>query len=392
MSEKPQRVLFVATVVKKHIMVFHLPCLKMFQQMGYETVVAARNDYDNPQDCQIPYCDQYFDIPFERAPFRYENVQCYKQLKALIDEGDFSIIHCHTPVGGVLARLAARSARKKGTRVFYTAHGFHFYRGAPLLNWLLFFPIEKFCARFADAVLTINAEDWRFAKKHFRNTQVHHLPGIGIHVDAYAQAQSCEAELRESLGIDESQKLILSVGELNDNKNQRTVIQALTLPQLENVHYLIVGEGSGRAQLAEYAASLNVGDRVHLLGFRRDVAALLHASDVFVFPSYREGLPVAVMEAMAAGVPVVASRIRGNVDLIEDGHNGFLCEPEDAAGFAESIRKLLHDPALAEQFRRNSLEKIRRYDTRIVMDRLRSIYHGAGAAVELPTENRSSIT
>ena len=162
MSKGSKRVLIIATVVKTHIMQFHIPTLKLFKEMGWETAVAARNDYQNPEDCQIPYCDQFYDIPFERIPFKPKNIECYKRLKDIIDQGDFQIIHCHTPVGGALGRLAAQKAREEGTRVLYTAHGFHFYRGAPLLNWLLYYPVEKYCSRLTDAILTINQEDFAF--------------------------------------------------------------------------------------------------------------------------------------------------------------------------------------------------------------------------------------
>ena len=165
MHVKSKRVLFVATVVKKHIMQFHIPYLKMFQEMGYETAVAAKNDYENPEDCHIPYCDRFFDLPFQRSPFHPDNVQCYKKLKAIIDAGDFSIVHCHTPVGGVLGRIAARNARKNGARVLYTAHGFHFYKGGPVKNRLLFYPIEKLCAHLTDVLITMNQEDYALARK-----------------------------------------------------------------------------------------------------------------------------------------------------------------------------------------------------------------------------------
>ena len=159
MSKESKRVLIIATVVKTHIMQFHIPTLKLFKDMGWETAVAARNDYENPEDCQIPYCDRFYDIPFERSPFMPQNVECYKKLKDVIDQGDYQIIHCHTPVGGVLGRLAARKARKKGTRVLYTAHGFHFYQGAPLKNWLMYYPVEKLCSFFADDIITVSPKN-----------------------------------------------------------------------------------------------------------------------------------------------------------------------------------------------------------------------------------------
>lgn len=376
MYVKPKRVLFVATVVKTHIMTFHIPYLKMFKEMGYETAVAARNDYENPDDCHIPYCDYFFDIPFQREPFHYDNIQCYKKLKVIIDEGDFSIVHCHTPVGGVIGRLAARKARKDGARIIYTAHGFHFYRGAPLKNWILFYPIEKICSYFTDAIITINKEDFYLAKRNFKNTSVFNLPGVGVNVERYSQGfrRDRDPVSWNLFSIREDEKWILSVGELNDNKNQKTIIRALALPSLKKVHYLIIGEGIRRTQLEAYAATLKVNDRVHFLGYRNDVADLLHASDVFVFPSYREGLPVALMEAMSAGVPAVASRIRGNVDLIENGINGFLCDPSDEKSFADHISMLLSNDVLANSFSERSKEKIKKYDTENVLRAAQEIY------------------
>ena len=374
MNNERKRVLIIATVVKTHIMQFHIPTLKLFKDMGWETAVAARNDYSNPQDCQIPYCDQFYDIPFERIPFMPKNVECYKRLKDIMDHGNYQIIHCHTPVGGVLGRLAARKTRKEGTRVLYTAHGFHFYRGAPLKNWLMYYPIEKLCSYFADDIITINQEDYRFAKKHFQHQRIFYLPGIGIDVDRFSKAPDCAIDFHNLFHLRKDEKVMISVGEMTVNKNHRTIIKALTLSQLGNVHYMIVGSGVCRTRLEEYAARLNVSDRVHFLGYRNDIASLLHASDVFVFPSYREGLPVALMEAMAAGVPIVASRIRGNVDLVEDGVNGFLCDPEDAADFADKIQTLLKEPELAQKFRTHSLEKIKDYDQSIVAQQLRKIY------------------
>ena len=374
MSTGSKRVLIIATVVKTHIMQFHIPTLKLFKDMGWETAVAARNDYSNPEDCQIPYCDQFYDIPFERNPFMPKNVGCYKRLKDIIDQGNYQIIHCHTPVGGVLGRLAARKTRKEGTRVLYTAHGFHFYRGAPLKNWLMYYPIEKICSYFADDIITINQEDYHFAKKHFLHPRIFYLPGIGVDMDRFSEVPDRAVDFRSIFHLHKDEKIVISVGEMTANKNHRTIIKALTLSQLENVHYMIVGSGVCRPRLERYAARLNISDRVHFLGYRSDIASLLHASDVFAFPSYREGLPVALMEAMAAGVPVVASRIRGNVDLIEDGVNGFLCAPQDAEDFAAKIRKIWDEPDLAVKFRRNGLEKIKCYDKHIVAQQLRKIY------------------
>ena len=381
MSQGSKRVLIIATVVKTHIMQFHIPTLKLFKDMGWETAVAARNDYQNPEDCQIPYCDQFYDIPFERIPFMPKNGECYKRLKDIIDRGNYQIIHCHTPVGGVLGRLAARKTRKAGTRVLYTAHGFHFYRGAPLKNWLMYYPVEKLCAYLADDIITINQEDYRFARSHFASAKIHYLPGVGIDTMAFspcALSKEGRNAMQAELGVQPGQRMILSVGELIPRKNYKTAIDMMAKLHSEQLRYYICGQGVLRGELEEYAKSQGVSEHVVFLGYRRDIPQLCACADVFLHTSHQEGLPVAVMEAMACGTPVVASRIRGNVDLIEDGVNGFLCDPKDVTGFTEKIQKILDDPSLAEKFWANSLEKIQQYNVNRVAVQLQHIYSEEG--------------
>lgn len=377
MSKGSKRVLIIATVVKTHIMQFHVPMLKLFKDMGWETAVAARNDYNNPEDCQIPYCDHFYDIPFERIPFRSKNIGCYQTLKDIIDKGDFEIIHCHTPVGGVLGRLAARNARKEGTRVIYTAHGFHFYRGAPLKNWLLYYPVEKLCSFFMDDLITINQEDHSLAKKKFAAANVHYLPGVGIDTSVFspcALSQEDRSAMRAELGIQPEERMILSVGELTIGKNYKTAIDSIAKLNDPQIRYYICGQGGLRSEIEEYAKAQGVSDYVAFLGYRRDIPKICSCADVFLHTSRREGLPVAVMEAMACGTPVVASCIRGNTDLIEDGVNGFLCDSFDVDGFADKIQRILSDSDLSKVFQENSFGKIKKYDIKIITEKMRHIY------------------
>lgn len=390
MSQGSKRVLIIATVVKTHIMQFHIPTLKLFKDMGWETAVAARNDYQNPEDCQIPYCDQFYDIPFERIPFTPKNGECYKRLKDIIDRGNYQVIHCHTPVGGVLGRLAARKTRKAGTRVLYTAHGFHFYRGAPLKNWLMYYPVEKFCAYYVDDIITINQEDYRFARSHFAPAKIHYLPGVGIDTMAFspcALSKENRNAMRAKFGVQPGQRMILSVGELITRKNYKTAIDVMVKLKAEQICYCICGQGVLRSEIENYVKEQGVTDSVVFLGYRRDIAEICSCADVFLHTSYQEGLPVAVMEAMAAGLPVVASWIRGNVDLIENGGNGFLCDPNDAEDFANKIRILLDNPDLAKEFSDKSKEKIKEYDESMVLGRLREIYCDVGAHMDVAQEN-----
>ena len=254
---KKKKVLFVATVVKTHMMQFHIPYLKMFQEMGWETAVASRNDYENPEDCKIPYCDTYYDIPFERTPWKPQNYRSYRMLKKIIDEGEFDIIHCHTPVGAMIARLAAAGARRKGTKVIYTAHGFHFFTGAPMLNWLLFYPAEKILAPLTDVLITINKEDYDRAQKKMRCKRIEYVPGVGIDTKKFRCAPVDLQEKRKELGFGEQDFLILTVAEMTPNKNHITVLNAMAKlkdkEEFSNIHYLIVGRGVMKESLQDSA-------------------------------------------------------------------------------------------------------------------------------------------
>ena len=327
------KVLYVATVVKTHIMEFHIPYLKMLKKMGWETAVAARNDYDDPADCVIPYCDTYYNIPFERNPFKPGNIKAYRQLKKVIDEGNYDIIHCHTPVGAMLTRLAAGDARKKGSKVFYTAHGFHFYKGASLINWLLFYPGERILARKTDVLITITHEDYKRAQS-FKAGAVKYIPGIGVDLDRFKKGSPEKAAaLRAELGIPQEAVVFLSVGEVNANKNHKVVIQAL--PSFPDAWYVLCGRGPLIDEHRKLAEDLGVSDRVIMPGYRTDVVDFYSMADIFVFPSFREGLPVALMEAMAIGLVCVASRNRGTDDLLDGSRYLF-----DAGNPTELVEKL----------------------------------------------------
>lgn len=318
------RVLFVATVVKTHIMQFHLPVMKMLKEEGWEVDVAAKNDYENPADCRIPHCDQYYDIAFARSPFSPQNVQAYRRLKQLLETEHYDVVSCHTPVGGVLGRMACRKLRKSGTRVLYTAHGFHFFKGAPLKNWLLYYPVEWLCAHWTDTLITINQEDYELAQKHMHAKQVVYVPGVGVDVDFFANTRIDRNQKRDEIGVPRGCYLLLSVGELNANKNHQAVIKKMgelkQTGELEakNVHYAIAGQGELKEQLLRLTETLGVSDRVHLLGYRKDCNELYKAADLYVHPSLREGLPVALMEAKAAGCKLWASDVRGNRDVTDD--------------------------------------------------------------------------
>ena len=365
-----KKVLFVASV-SGHIRAFHLPYLEWFRKEGYQVDVAARLTAELPPEYN------FHNISFERSPFKKSNISVYKQLKKLIDENEYDIIHCHTPVAAILTRLAARKARKHGTKVIYTAHGFHFYKGAPLLNWLIYYLIEKLCSKWTDVLITINKEDYEFAKKKMKAKWIKYVPGVGFDYDKFSNFTVTEEKknkFREDLGIGGNDVMLVSVGELNDNKNHSVIIKALSQISHQNVHYCIAGKGPLENSLKQLSASLGLGDRVHILGFRTDVQFLLNCADIFCFPSKREGLGIAAIEAMACGLPIVTSNIHGINDYSEDGITGFKCSPNDVVGFVRIINKLFLSPELRDQICENNREIAKSYNIDTIMNKVRKIY------------------
>lgn len=371
------KVLFVATVVKTHIMQFHVPYLKMFKEMGWDTAVAARNDYEDKDICNIPWCDFFYDIPFGRNPLNLNNLRAYKQLKKVIDDGKYDIIHCHTPVGAALTRLAARTARDKGSKVIYTAHGFHFYEKAPIKNWLVYYPIERILSKYTDVLITINKEDYERAKTKFKAVKTEYVPGVGIDTTLFNNNCSDILEKRLELGVPSNAFVILSVGELIKRKNHVVVLRALAELKKkrvsDNIFYLVCGSGVLSNELQSLARKLQVEDHVLFLGYRKDIAEICNASNIFAFMSYQEGLPVAMMEAMACGLPVICSNIRGNVDLVKNGSSGLIVENSSKA-IADAIIKLHDSEELCSYISENALYAIKKFDIKNVQKKMKDIY------------------
>ena len=338
------KVLMVATV-DFHLKAVHLPYIDKLVEMGHTVDAACRTTGYVPP---LPGVTKQWDIRFEREPLRPDNLVAYRQLKRIIDSEHYDLLHCHTPMGGVLSRLAARSARKRGMKVMYTAHGFHFYKGAPLLNWLMYYPAERLLASQTDALVTINQEDYQRAKR-FKAGRVYHVDGMGVDVQKFAAHQGNREDTRQNMGVPLDACLLLSVGELNRNKNHQIIIRALAQLKDPSVHFAIAGRGPLLDEYVRLADGLGVGKNVHFLGYRDDTAELYKAADIFCFPSQREGLPLSVIEAAASGLPVVASAIRGNRDIVSDGVSGLLVNQNDLTDVTRGLGTVIRDQALREQ-------------------------------------------
>ena len=369
------KVLLVATV-QSHICQFHRPLVAMLHEHGCEVHVAARNNLAEKNGLKLDFVEQVFDVPFQRSPFSPKNLGAYKQLKKIIDEGSYDVIHCNTPVGGVLGRLAARKARKHGTKVFYTAHGFHFYKGAPKKNWLIWYPIEKFMCRYTGKLITITREDYDLASAKFP-TQVERIHGVGANTAKYHKLSEAECmELRHELGYADDDKLLLCTGELLPNKNQITAIRTMKIltEKQSNIKLLLAGNGPTLPELQAEVAALGLQEHVEFLGYRTDLERYANIADVIVSCSYREGLPMNIVEGMLLSKPVVASYNRGHRELIAPDVTGYMVPPADANAFAEKILMLLNDFALADRMGHAGYEKAQLYADTNVRQELGNIY------------------
>lgn len=335
-----RKVLFVATVTG-HITGFHTPYLKWFKEQGYEVHVAS-NGEDN-----IEYCDKHYNFPFARSPFNVKNIKAYKNLKKTINENNYDMVHCHTPVGGVLTRLASIKARKNETKVIYTAHGFHFFKGAPKLNWLIFYPIEKFLSKYTDCLITINEEDYKIAKEKFKAKKTELVHGVGVDAEKFSNKISKEEKekIRKDLELKEDDFVLIQVGELNKNKNQIMSINAMTeiAKKYPKIHLLIVGKGSLDETYEKIIKENNLEKNVHMLGYREDVSDLMKISNLLLSLSYREGLPVNVIEGIMSGLPIIVTNCRGNRDLVSDKKNGYIVNINDIENLKEKILKIYNN-------------------------------------------------
>ncbi len=364
------KILFVATV-DTHIKSFHIPYIKMFKDMGNQVDVAS---YGNEN---IPFIDNKWNICFKRNPFQYENLKAYRDLIKTIEQNEYDVIHCHTPVGGVLTRLAVRKTRNDDVRIIYTAHGFHFYKGAPLKNWILYYPVEKWLSKYTDCLITINEEDYNIAKNKFKSREVRLVNGVGIDLNKFTpQTVENKIRLRKEYGYSEDDFILFYAGELNANKHQDFLIDTVNSlkDKIPNIKLLLAGRGEKLDDYEKKVNAMNLRNHILFLGYRKDIDKLLQLSDVAVSSSKREGLPVNVMEAMATGLPLVVSNCRGNRDLVKNEVNGYVVDIDDIEKFADSIYKIYSDNTLYRKFSEASLNLIKKYSLENVSKDMEDIY------------------
>ncbi len=371
------KVLFVATV-RSHIGQFHMPFIRELKSRGVEVHAAYKDNSADKPGLDLSAIDRVFEVPFERQPLRLENIKAYFVLKKIINENNYDAIHCHTPMGAVIARLAARKARKKGTKVIYTAHGFHFFAGASCKNWLLFYPVEKYLSKFTDCLITINQEDYDLAtSKQFRAKKICKVHGVGVELDRFHYTDEDEkSKLREEYGYSPDDFIMIYPANLVHEKNHSMLFDSLQIivRETNDVKLILPGQPICVDEYKKVLLDMGLIDYVDFLGYRRDIEKLVGLSDISVSPSKREGLPVNLIEAMAIGNAIVATDVRGNNDLVEDGVNGYLVKVGDSETMAQRILELIGDRDKLSAFGRASHARVEVFSTDSVNREMTDIY------------------
>lgn len=341
---------------------FMIPHIHYLAANGYEVDLACSVVGDRLEDvrCAVGNSAQIHVVRLVRSPFSLTNLKGYGDLKELISNKHYDIIWTNEPVMGVMTRLAARKSRKNGTKVLYMSHGFHFFKGAPLFNWMMWAPLEIFMSRFNDILVTINYEDYNWAQKHTHTPVIKHIDGIGVDFSDRECTVSRE-EKRKILGITDSDILLLSVGELQKRKNHEAIIRALAKIDRNDLKYIICGQGVLEEHLRRLISDLNLDGRVILLGYRQDISEIMQAADIFAHPSVREGLGLASLEAMACGLPLITSDVQGIPDYVENGVTGYMCSPKDVDAYAENIKTLAANKQLREEISAVNKVRVQKY-------------------------------
>lgn len=381
----------IVTSVASMIWQFNLNNIDILLEKGYEVHIAC--NFRNGNTCSDTIIEELknklkkkkvvmYQVPFARKVSDFSvNQKAYLKVKKLIKDNQYQLIHCQSPIGGVVTRLAVRSIKNFTGKLIYTAHGFHFFSGAPKKNWLIYYPIEKYLAHYTDILITINKEDYQRAKQNFNlkeDGQVVYLPGVGVDVEKIQSIKVDREKKRKELGIEKNSFLLVNAAELSKRKNQIVLLKALAelkkRKDLKNIQLLLCGTGLMEQQLRIYVKQLGIENRVIFAGYRTDLYEIYKTADCFVFPSLQEGLSVALMEAMAAGLPIICSKIRGNVDLVRDKQNGYLIYHFKAEEYTKRIQQIIEEEKLRLQMKKYNQIVIKKYDISRINQKMKGLY------------------
>ena len=370
------KLLYVTSLSGRRINGFMRSAILAAKELGIDFTMACNMDGADKEgyeeDCKT-YGIKAVHVDFARNPLSKKNITAHKQLSEIIRGGGYDVVHCNTPIGGVLGRIGAHEAQIP--TVIYQAHGFHFWKGAPAKNWLMYYSVEKALAHWTDILITINQEDYERAKKfhlHKGGKLILH-PGVGVNIANFQDVEVDRSQNRAELGVKPDQTVFITVGELIDRKNHDILIDAMKKLNKSDTVLLIAGAGENMNKLQSKIDREGLQSTVKLLGYRTDVKELLKASDCFVFSSFQEGLPGALMEAMASGLPCIASNIRGNTDAL--GDSPFMFAPNDCDQLVLHMEKMLDPDVRYAEAEKNKV-RVQKFDISEAVSAYKAIYSG----------------
>ena len=354
--------------------------IKALKEIGAIIYLAANFGTDTPREKNntkfVAECKRdginIIDIPFRRGGF-ITNIFRIPVLNKILKREKFDIVHVHTETGGFMLRLSCLIQSKCNTKFVYTPHGMSFWKGSSLKSQLVYRPLERWICSAMDMNLGMNMEEVENLGQWNKRT-AHYVHGVGLNVARMQNPSRSREQMREEFGLAESDKFIASIGELDDNKNHITVIKALATLGRKDFKYVVCGVGPNKDMLLAEAECTGLKENVILAGYRSDIPDVLNAADIFVFPSFHEGMPVSALEAMACSLPVVCSAIRGNVDVVKDGDNGYLFKPSDVDTLSRQIALLMDNEALRQQMGAKNKEIVREFSLEAVTEELKAIY------------------
>ncbi|MEE6451430.1 glycosyltransferase family 4 protein [Gottfriedia acidiceleris] len=362
-----KRILYITTL-SRTINAFLIPHIEKLISEGNIVDCACSVDIEIDKNLTEKGV-KVFDIPFTRNPFHLKNLKAFKSLIKINSEFKYDIVHVHTPIAALYGRLLKAMFPKLKT--IYTVHGFHFYKGAPILNWCIYYPIEKMMSNFTDTIITMNSEDYERAQK-FNIDNIHKIHGVGVDFASYNLNLFHKEEIRKKLNLSKDDFVILMIAEVNQNKNHKQMIDAVEILKKKGIHVKVIcaGDGPMLESLKNSVKVKELEDHITFLGFRNDINELIIACDMGILLSQREGLPRNIMELMACKKTVIGTNIRGIRDLIEDNKNGFLVPINEPNATADKIELLYKDRVLLERMSLNANRLIKKYDVNQVVNSL----------------------
>lgn len=378
-----RKVLFVASTFS-HIANFHHPYLKKFREEGFIVSIACGGKV-----MDIPEADESFFLPFQKSFTSPDNLKVALMLRQKIKSEGYDLIVAHTSLASFFTRLALFGLTKRPF-VLNMAHGYLFDGETPWLKRNILLTAERITASKTDILLVMNGCDHEIAQKYKLGRQIAFIPGVGVDFSRLDEISSdVRKSIRQKYGATEQDILLFYAAEFSARKSQHVLIRALQeLPQ--NVRLVLAGDGATRKKCELLAKELGVADRTLFLGYTTHAAEWQKAADIAVTASRSEGLPFNVMEAMRTGLPVVASRVKGHVDLIDDGESGLLYSYGDEKELAEKITLLLKEPELKQKIAAKAKESIKPYGLENAFPKVWSYYAEAiagSAALKKSTAN-----